>query len=500
MPSSRHPVVASFAIAASCLVVFACSGGAGDGADDVGEGSDPLTGSVTTSFQAGVLPSTAYAGAHDTTLSQTAPTTTFGAATTVRVDGDDVAGSDLAGLLSWDLSSIPAGSTVRSATITLDVTNSTGNPFQLYEIDRAWSEATATWSVAASGVPWTTPGAKGAGDRGTTALATVEPRATGAYTVTLNAAGVAAIQRWVDSPSTNHGFIVANASSGDGFAFSSREATTASRRPRLTVGYDPASAAADAGTTRDATATLDAGGGAPIGDLPGWRQIFVEDFTRPAALGTFTTDSYYGPRFQRTYPYPWKDTSKHGTYDPGKTLSVANGMLDADMHTDGTEICVAAVEPTLPLATRGQTYGRYAIRFRVDAVAGYKTAWLLWPDSGLRSEGEIDFPEGNLDGVIKAFMHYASNDGTANSLGVQDAFASTATYPVWHTSVIEWSPGRVNFVLDGKVLGTSTTSQVPSRPMHWVIQSETALSGALPSTSAHAHVSVDWLAVWAYAP
>jgi hypothetical protein len=238
---------------------------------------------------------------------------------------------------------------------------------------------------------------------------------------------------------------------------------------------------------------------APVGDLPGWRQLFVEDFTRPAPLGTFMTDAYYGPRFARTYPYPWKDTSKNGTYDPAKTLAVADGRLDVDLYTAGSEICVAAVEPTLPLTSRGQTYGRYAIRFRADAVPGYKTAWLLWPDSGLRSEGEIDFPEGNLDGTIRAYMHHASNDGTGTSLGVQDAFRSSAGYPDWHTAVIEWSPGLVRFFLDGILLGTST-SQVPSRPMHWVIQTETALGGVVPSPSAAGHVEIDWVAAWAYSP
>jgi hypothetical protein len=238
--------------------------------------------------------------------------------------------------------------------------------------------------------------------------------------------------------------------------------------------------------------------GAPVGDLPGWHQVFIEDFDSSAALGSFMSDAYYGPRFKRTYPYPWKDTSKNGTYDPGKTLSVSSGVLDTYLHTQGTETAVAAVEPTLPFA-RGQTYGRYAVRFRADPVPGFKVAWLLWPDSGLRSEGEIDFPEANLDSTIKAFMHHASNDGTSSSLGTQDAFVSSATFSPWHTAVIEWQPGKVTFLLDGAVLGTSTT-KVPSRSMHWVLQTETRLGGGAPPATAAGHVQVDWVAAWSYAP
>lgn len=238
---------------------------------------------------------------------------------------------------------------------------------------------------------------------------------------------------------------------------------------------------------------------APHGDLPGWRQVFVEDFDRPVALGRFVSDGYYGPRFRRTYPHPWKDTSGHGSYDPDRTVSVADGVLDTYLHTEGGQARVAAVEPTLALTTRGQTYGRYAVRFRADTLPGYKIAWLLWPDSGLRSEGEIDFPEADLDARLKAFLHQASHDGSPYSLGVQDEYESQVRPTGWHTAVTEWQPGSVQFLLDGEVLGTST-DRVPARPMHWVLQTETRLSGPPPDPSVSGHVQVDWVAAWSYAP
>jgi len=114
------------------------------------------------------------------------------------------------------------------------------------------------------------------------------------------------------------------------------------------------------------------------------------------------------------------------------------------------------------------------IRFRADAVPGYKTAWLLWPDSeDWPSDGEIDFPEGDLSGTIGGFVHYRGGVSGSD----QAAFATNATYTGWHTAIITWLPSGVTFRLDGKTVGTTTT-RIPNTPMHWVIQTETSIGGA----------------------
>jgi len=70
-------------------------------------------------------------------------------------------------------------------------------------------------------------------------LGTVAASSTGKRTVDLNAAGVALIQSWVDSPSKNQGFMLYDSSEADGLALDSREASTASNRPKLTITYKP---------------------------------------------------------------------------------------------------------------------------------------------------------------------------------------------------------------------------------------------------------------------
>jgi beta-glucanase (GH16 family) len=124
-------------------------------------------------------------------------------------------------------------------------------------------------------------------------------------------------------------------------------------------------------------------------------------------------------------------------------------------------------------------------------TVGYKAAWLLWPDSGSwPADGEIDFPEGDLPGTISAFAHFA------NPQGGQNAFVTGVKWNAWHTATTEWLPGRINFYLDGQLIGTST-KQVPTHAMHWVLQTETALNGTRPSPSSVGHVYVDWVVAYA---
>ena len=270
----------------------------------------------------------------------------------------------------------------------------------------------------------------------------------------------------------------------------------ATTSPSPTPTTTPPTATATATATPTSTATsAPTGTEVPVGDLPGWKQIWTEDFTRTAPLGSFLTT--YADTMG-AYPAGWKDTSKNGTYDPARTLSAANGMMDIWVHTENAVPYVSAPQPRLfgagAKAGQGQTYGRYSARFRADAAPGYKVAWLLWPDSDVwPGDGEIDFPEGRLSKTIGAYAHFASVSGG------QDAFETTASFDPWHVATIEWTPSAVTFYLDGTKIGTST-KYVPSKPMHWVLQTETTLDGIVPDPSVSGHVQLDWAVAYAYAP
>jgi len=177
-------------------------------------------------------------------------------------------------------------------------------------------------------------------------------------------------------------------------------------------------------------------------------------------------------------------------YSPKRVLSVKHGLLDMYLHTEEGQAYVAAPEPELNGSdVRGQKYGRFSVRFRADPVPGYKTAWLLWPDSDKRRHGEIDFPEANLGDTINGFVHHA-----VRGRG-QERFSTGKTFENWHIATIEWLPGRVTFNLDGAVVGTSTR-KIPKKRMHWVLQTETQLDGPPPPADAAGHVQVDWVVAY----
>lgn len=187
-------------------------------------------GSTIVSFQDGV---SGYTGTRDTKIKSDSATTNHGTATTLEVDGSP----DYAGLVSWDLSSIPAGKTVTAVSVSFNVTDVSSSAYELYALKRAWSETTATWNVASTGTNWQTAGANGANDRETTVLGALSSTSTGVKTFTLNVAGIAKVQSWINNPATNYGFVILDYANSDGLDLNSSEIGTIANRPKITVTY-----------------------------------------------------------------------------------------------------------------------------------------------------------------------------------------------------------------------------------------------------------------------
>jgi beta-glucanase (GH16 family) len=245
----------------------------------------------------------------------------------------------------------------------------------------------------------------------------------------------------------------------------------------------------------------------PVGDLSGWTQVFTDDFPTNVPVGGFSQcDAYWTQCFGLpadvrakwfAFPDGWKD-SYLGTYSPSRVMSIQNGLMNLYLHSENGNRLVSAPQPLIPGAVGsagGLLYGRYAVRFRADQLAGYKTAWMLWPDSGVfPRDGEIDFPEGDLAGTQWSTMYGFVHHQGATSNSDQDWYGSGVAYGAWHTAVIEWLPSRVSFILDGRTIGTST-SRIPNTPMHWVLQTPTTAS-YLADLSTAGNVQIDWVAVW----
>lgn len=230
-----------------------------------------------------------------------------------------------------------------------------------------------------------------------------------------------------------------------------------------------------------------------------WTLIFEDHFNTNIAEGSFPSGDTNVVGGWSSYPYGWKDTSKNGTYNP-RIVSVTNGVLQKRIRYENGVYNVAAIMPNIGGDTdvRNQLYGRYEVRFQSDPVEGYKVAWLLWPKSEVwPRDGEIDFPEGNLNSYIAGYVHYQNGTWGGDQKVCEPRTDLVAGR--WHTAVIEWEPNRVGFYLNG-ALFCEATSRIPNTPMRWVLQTETRLSGGVPPTGAAGSVYIDYVKVWDYTP
>lgn len=235
----------------------------------------------------------------------------------------------------------------------------------------------------------------------------------------------------------------------------------------------------------------------PQDNIAGWRLTGIQEFNQPAPAGR--VGAVYGSAM-RGYA-GFVDSSGHGTYTPDAVLSVNDGKLDYYLHTSQGKPRVACA---IPFGYGGQTYGRYSVRFKYDSLPGYKMAFLLWPSSDNWNEGEIDWPEGGLDGPMYGG---SAVKGSLDSGGMKFDPAvrrySLSGPGGWHVATIEWTPGKVKWFLDDRLVGeTGNPAGVPDTPMRWTLQVETAddATSTFPASGTAGHLQVDWAVQYAYAP
>ena len=159
------------------------------------------------------------------------------------------------GLIAFDVSSIPAGATVQSASLTLHMSRTKSGPsnITMHRVLADWGEGTsvagsgeggggtattndATWSFRFfNTTQWSTPG----GDFNSTASATTSVNTIGDYTWT-GSGLVADVQAWVNG-TANFGWMLRGneVSILTTKRFDSRQVVTASFRPRLVVVFMP---------------------------------------------------------------------------------------------------------------------------------------------------------------------------------------------------------------------------------------------------------------------
>ena len=157
----------------------------------------------------------------DAKVKEIEPSTNFG---TQNMTVKSLSGNHHRSLVRFDISSIPAASTVTSATLTLCVVNASasaiGSIHEVRRVTAVWGETTTTWNNQPS----------------------VSASVTGTITAPdspscVNLAVTSDVQAWVDG-TANNGWRVSNQDEGIGtIKYGTREHSSASSRPKLEVTY-----------------------------------------------------------------------------------------------------------------------------------------------------------------------------------------------------------------------------------------------------------------------
>ncbi len=313
---------------------------------------------VTRTFRDGVTPSSSYSGTRDTWIRATSPTRRSGSSSSLTIDGSP----DSAALLKWDISSIPTGSVVTGASITLQVTSGTVDGYEIYELLRNWSESDATWLQATAGGSWQVAGAQGASDRGNAVLGVLSSPSTGSVTLSLNAAGLAVVQRWINDPSSNFGVVLQDyVNASDAATFRSRETSTSGQRPQLRVDYSTG----PVGPVVNQAPVVDAGAPqiAQVGQLVILAGLVTDDGLPSPPQGITTLWSVQsGPS-----PVVFGDAAARTT---GATFSTVGTYVLQLTAFDGALTTIDTVTITIQAASASTLDQGLAAHWRMDQLVG----------------------------------------------------------------------------------------------------------------------------------
>lgn len=196
---------------------------------------------------------------------------------------------------------------------------------------------------------------------------------------------------------------------------------------------------------------------------------FFEGFDRTAAVGQ--VDSLYPESWQ---PYP---NGTSGKYYSDDIVSVHGGNMDVYF---GQKKGAAGTFGTRD-GSWGHVGGTFSIRAKQVGSASEGIAVMLWPTSDVWGDGEIDFPEGKLNGDAHVFHHKVSPNDPQESYG----YNLGNTWGTWHTYTAVWVKGvSVKYYVDD-VLKFTVTKDVPTTAHRFMFQTGNAGRGG--------HLIIDWV-------
>ena len=297
-----------------------------------------------------------YTGTRDTYIWQTDPSTARGSELTFVQDIN--VSDERRSLVRFDLSSVPAGSTIESAELQFYV-DTEGQGFNMYRMLVPWDEATVTY---------TSIGNRHFAANGTDAEVAINTGWPGVDTyigfinVTVPAS---TIQDWVDGTLTNNGWLMIATHADDGQQLDSRENGTQANNPRLTIQYYPP-AVPTISLTNIPLGTFSAEPGTPSAEqsykISGSNLTAGIDITAPADFEVSTTSgSGFGSSVSLTPAGGTVISTQIYVRFNRPTAGVSNGIItNSSSGATTREVTVSGIAQTEASVTFQEGVGGYS--------------------------------------------------------------------------------------------------------------------------------------------
>jgi hypothetical protein len=216
--------------------------------------------------------------------------------------------------------------------------------------------------------------------------------------------------------------------------------------------------------------------------------VAMDDFTAPAL------DTAKWGRYESTSPNgsAWKPSQVQVA--GGELRIVGTGRNPTGQGNLSGGLCWCGTNGS-------RTYGKWQVRARFDAGAGYGQIIGLWPrsDSGATDGwiGMADAPD-PLKKSVHVYLNWTKDKQNSDGRNLAGDFTA------WHVYTVEWRATFVKISVDGKVLYDSTTSTagpvIPTKPMHLYMQQPVGPSTGIPAATAttpdQVVMHIDWVRLY----
>jgi beta-glucanase (GH16 family) len=250
---------------------------------------------------------------------------------------------------------------------------------------------------------------------------------------------------------------------------------------------------------------------APIAERsgPGSDQPFIDDFEGQPFIDSFEGESLDSASWGTCYWWGCTIASnKELQWYERSQVRVADGVLHltaeavpVDSPEDGWFRYRSGMISSGPSKRGGKprfafTYGAVEARLRVPAGKGLWSALWMLPAFGT-NRPEVDIVE-ILGKNTRVSYHFLHGRIKYSSKGFNHTEQGADLADGWHVYRLEWLPGMLRWYLDGKLIFTVKSDEVPDEPMY--VMANLAVGGHWPgsptnSTQFPATLSIDYIEI-----